>query len=139
MGIDNNPEAETNLLAHSVEERYRNALRSKFPYQDCYKLQRKNLLLTKSLISDLDAYFSFIAGYSSNASNLRSRPTDEIRNAIPKLKRSFFAAYPQYGELAVLVTPDQVAELYAELELADALRSDIVRIMEFILAGGAPA
>jgi hypothetical protein len=50
-------------IALRVEERFKNASASKFPYQDCYHLQKAYPALKKGLIPDLDCYFSFIAGY----------------------------------------------------------------------------
>jgi len=39
-------------LAKEVESRYRNELRTKFPYADCYKLQRIRPDLTAGLIPE---------------------------------------------------------------------------------------
>jgi hypothetical protein len=82
------------------------------------------------LIADLDIFFSFIAGYSSSATGLENRTRDELVKAIPKLKRSFFEAYPQYKTLEELIARPENEALQHDLRVADQLRSALVVLME---------
>ena len=125
-----NARNDTKALAQKVEARYNGDFKKKFPYEDCYKLQRKSPLTTASLIPDLDAYFSFIAGYSSGATSLSERPLGELRNAVVKLKNSFFDTHPQYKPLEKLIVPTDTGTLHLDLRVADELRRDLVAIME---------
>ena len=125
-----NAKNDTNALTQKVEARYNSEFKKKFPYEDCYKLQKKSPLVTGSLIPDLDGYFSFIAGYSSSATTLAGRPLDELRRALPKLKNSFFDAHPGYKPLEELITPIDTGTLYHDLRVADEMRADLVTIME---------
>jgi YxiJ-like protein len=120
----------TGALAQAVETHYNSGFGKKFPYEDCYKLQRENPPLTDGLVPDLDMYFSFVAGYSCNANSLGDRPLEELRNAIPKLKKSFFDAYPRYKPLTEFITAANTPALYLRLQAADDLRRDLVTIME---------
>jgi len=122
------------LLARSLEERYREALRHKFPHDDfrrlCTLYPQTERFLRQGVVPDLDMYLSFIAGYSCSATQLGRRPAEEIRTAIPKLRLSFFEAHPQYRELEPLIEPNQFAELYWKLRRADEFRRDLLIIME---------
>jgi YxiJ-like protein len=117
-------------LAKEVESRYRNELRTKFPYADCYKLQRIRPDLTAGLIPDLDMYLGFIAGYNSSATTLSERSQEELRKAIPKLTKSFFDTYPEYRPLERIIVPAEFDALSRRLHVADALRRDLVVLME---------
>jgi hypothetical protein len=117
-------------MGMSVEARYRQTLHKKFPYEDCYKLQKMHPGVTDGFIPDLDCFLSFIAGYSSSASRLDKRTRGEILSAIRRLRLSFFELYPQYRPLAPIITPSQFGNLFAELELADGFRTDLVALME---------
>lgn len=117
-------------LAAEVQKRYENDFVGKFPYKDCYALQKAYPQQTASLIPDLDEYFSFIAGYGSSATRLSARPVDELRNAVSKLNRSFFDKHPAYGPLEGAIA--QTATLSRRMRVADELRRDLIRIIERI-------
>jgi hypothetical protein len=121
---ENNPNYK--LLAEKIEKRYRNDLVGKFPYKDCYSLQKKYPKQMTSIVPDLDEYFSFIAGYSSSATRLNERSKDELRRAVPELRRSFLDKNPQYA----LLKDDEEA-LSRQINIADELRLDLIIIMEW--------
>ena len=91
-------------LAQEFEWLYRREFIHKFPYQDCFKLQKLHPRIAHALVPDLDVYFMFIAGYSSSATTLHQRPRVELRAALPNLKRSFYEACPNYKRLAKYIT-----------------------------------
>jgi len=113
-------------LAVKTESRYRNELRTKFPYADCYNLQRIRPSLTAGLIPDLDMYLGFIAGYSSSATTLSERSQEELRKAIPKLTKPFFDTYPGYRPLERIIVPTAFDALSRKQHVADVLRRDLV-------------
>jgi hypothetical protein len=115
-------------LALEVERRYGSDFVGRFPYKDCYALQKAYPKQTASIIPDLDEYFSFIAGYSSSAIRLGTRSEDELRNAVPKLRRSFFEKHPEYAEIKEAI--GQMEVLHHKMQVADELRQDLVTIME---------
>lgn len=115
-------------LAAEVEERYGSEFVGKFPYKDCYAIQKMYPKQAASLIPDLDEYFSFIAGYSSSASRLSARSGEELRNAIPKLKRSFFEKHPEYRPLEGAIA--QTTMLSRKMKVADEVREKLITIME---------
>ena len=83
---------------------------------------------------DLDAYCSFIAGYASSATRLERRPTTELWAALPKLRKSFFEACPEYKRLANYITNTETPALFHELEVADNLRFGLVRLIARLLS-----
>ena len=120
-------------LGCAVEQQYREGLRKLFPYQDCYALQRKYPRVADDLVADLDLYLTFIAGYSSSATGLAKRSREELRRAIPVLKKSFFDAYPRYLPLEPAVNSASTKELHAELQVADECRRNLVTIMDALI------
>jgi len=124
---------EIKLKSSRVESLFKTEFIGKFPYDDCYKLQKQNPFLTKSLIPDLDIYFSFIAGFSSSATRLTKRSLDELQKAIPRLKMSFFDMYPSYVALRELINPTNTKKLYRDLHIADALRSSLIELIESVI------
>jgi len=124
MEKNKNPE-----LAQKLERLYEREFIHKFPYQDCYKLQRFHPRITRSLVPDLDMYFSFIAGYGSSATTLHQRPKAELRAAVPKLKRSFYEACPEYSPLAKYITDNETPTLFHDLELSDRLRLGLTTLI----------
>jgi hypothetical protein len=115
-------------LAEAVERRYTSSFTGKFPYNDCYALQKMFPKLTAAIIPDLDEYFSFIAGYSSSATRMSTRSMAELRNAVPKLRKSFFDKHPAYEPLREAMA--QTETLSRKMCTADELRRDLVAIME---------
>jgi hypothetical protein len=82
-----------------------------------------------SIVPDLDEYFSFIAGYSSSATRLNERSKDELRRAVPELRRSFFDKNPQYALLKDVIDDEEA--LSRQINIADELRLDLIIIMEW--------
>jgi hypothetical protein len=115
-------------LGEDVERRYDSYFKGKFPYDDCYALQKVNPNLTANIIPDLDEYFSFIAGYSSSATKLSVRSKDELRDAVPKLRRSFFDKHPEYRPMEEAIARSET--LSRKMHVADELRRDLIAIME---------
>ncbi len=115
-------------LAEEVEKHYGSGFVGKFPYKDCYALQKMYPKQTANIIPDLDEYFSFIAGYSSSATRLSSRSKDELRYAVPKLRRSFFDKHPEYAAIKVAIAQSET--LSRRMDVVDELRRDLVVIME---------
>jgi len=128
-----NGSSEIIAKAQKVESQYRNEFKHPFPYGDCRKLHKLKPQFSDGFIPDLDLYLSFIAGYSSSATGLDQRPLDEIRNAIPRLKKSFFETHRRYKPLEELITDTETPWLHHELQMADELRLDLVSIMERLL------
>lgn len=107
------------LKAQDVESLCARQFWGKFPYKDCYKLQKLKPRITHGLIPDLDLYLAFIAGYSSSATRLAERPREEIRKAIPKLKLSFFEKHPVYKPLKKLINARDTPSLSKYLRVAN--------------------
>jgi hypothetical protein len=122
-----------NKLARDLETLYRQEFIHKFPYLDCRKLQKLLPRVASELVPDLDMYFSFIAGYSSSAMRLDRRPQDEIRAALPKLRRSFYDWCPRYNRLATHITEVNTPSLFHDLEVADRLRLGLVTLIAELL------
>jgi hypothetical protein len=116
-------------LAKDVEQRYATELRRPFPYKDCYKLRKLQPRVARDLIPDLDMFFSFVAGYSSSATELNNRPAAELRAAIPKLQKSFFDTAPRYRKLRKYITPRDTPDLHKELRVTNDLRQSLVILM----------
>jgi hypothetical protein len=120
-------------LAQELERLYEREFIHKFPYQDCYKLQKLHPRIAHALVPDLDVYFSFIAGYGSSATTLHQRPNVELRDALPKLKRSFYEACPKYTRLSKYITDKETPALFHDLEVSDRLRLGLATLIaEFI-------
>jgi hypothetical protein len=120
-------------LAQELERLYEREFLHKFPYQDCYKLQKLHPRVARALVPDLDLYFSFIAGYGSSATTLHRRSKVELRAALPKLKRSFYEACPKYNRLAKYITDSETPTLFHDLEVSDRLRFGLATLIaEFI-------
>ena len=114
-------------LAAEVEKNYSSRFVGKFPYKDCYAIQKTYPKQAASIIPDLDEYFSFIAGYSSTATNLGTRSKDELRNAVPRLRTSFFDKHPEYAAIKMAIAQSEA--LSRKMDIADELRQDLVVIM----------
>ena len=120
-------------LAQELEWLYRREFIHKFPYQDCFKLQKLHPRIAHALVPDLVVYFMFIAGYSSSATTLHQRPRVELRAALPKLKRSFYEACPNYKRLAKYITDSNTPALFHDLDVSDRLRLGLTTLIaEFI-------
>jgi hypothetical protein len=126
-------QTDNEILAFSIEERYSRRFKEEFPYEDCYKLQAQHPELIRSLIPDLDLDLAFIAGYSSSATRLRKRTSEELRNAETELQRSFFDACPRYSMLRASIESGGFSQLSARLRLADDLRRDLIRVIRGFL------
>ena len=120
-------------LAQDLEALYKQEFIHKFPYPDCYKLQKLHPSVARELIPDLDMYFCFIAGYSSSAMQLDQRPQGEIRAALPKLKLSFYDSFPRYNRLAKHITDVNTPSLFHDLEVGDRLRLGLVTLITELL------
>jgi hypothetical protein len=120
-------------LAQSLELLYEREFIHKFPYQDCFKLQKHHPRIAHALVPDLDMYFSFVAGYASSATRLEQRPRTELRAALPKLKRSFYEAYPRYKRLAKYISGGNTPALFRDLEVSDSLRLGLATLITEIL------
>jgi hypothetical protein len=120
-------------LGQRLERLYEREFIHKFPYHDCYKLQKLHPRIAHALVPDLDVYFSFIAGYGSSATTLHKRPKAELRAALPKLKRSFYEACPKYKRLAKYITDTETPALFHDLEVSDRLRLGLANLIaEFL-------
>jgi hypothetical protein len=120
-------------LEQKLERLYEREFIHKFPYHDCYKLQKLHPRIAHALVPDLDVYFSFIAGYGSSATTLHQRPKAELRAALPKLKRSFYEACPKYKRLAKYITDTETPALFHDLEVSDRLRLGLANLIaEFL-------
>jgi YxiJ-like protein len=119
-------------VAKNIQQRYATELLRPFPYKDCYKL-RKLQPLAHDLIPDLDLYFSFVAGYSASATQLKNRPTEELRAAIPKLQKSFFDTMPRYRKLQKYITPKDTPNLHEELRVINDVRQSLVILMSRLI------
>lgn len=121
-------------LATAIERTYKTSLLKRFPYQDCYQLQRKFPVLRDDFIPDLDSYFSFVAGYASSATTLDSRSREELERAIPRLGRSFFESYPQYAPFAAQISKESTPDLFEQLRRTNRSRKSLVKIMRELLS-----
>jgi hypothetical protein len=120
-------------LAQELEQLYEREFLRRFPYQDCYKLQKLHPRVARDLVPNLDMYFSFIAGYGCTATTLHHRPKVELRAALPKLKRSFYEASPKHNRLAKYITNRETPTLFHDLEISERLRLDLTTLIaEFI-------
>lgn len=122
--------------ARQIESLYQSSFTKKFPYADCYKVQREYPKITAALIPDLDAFFSFIAGYSSSATRMCKRPIDELKAAKRKLESSFFELYPVYRPIAEQIMSGNLPNLQESLRAADELRRYLLMLLSEILGPG---
>lgn len=121
-------------LAPGIEQIYKTSLRKRFPYQDCYQLQRKFPTLRGHFIPDLDTYLSFVAGYASSATSLKNRSREELKPAIPRLRQSFFESYPRYLPFADEIDEESAPDLFEQLRCTDRARRSLVKIIEALLS-----
>jgi hypothetical protein len=110
-----------------------------FPYEDCRKLQRISGA-DASLIPDLDAYLSEVAGYRSWGKRIVSWPDDKIDEVEGRIDASFFDRFPAHGPLREIIEADEVPNVRNAIARADQTRAvlrDLLREMKLERAGAA--
>ncbi len=121
-------------LAERIEARYKRSFLDRFPYKDCYRLQRQFPEQAGRLIPDLDQYFAYIAGYASSATGLGARPKSELRTAIRRLQRCFTDIHPEHEQALNAARRTRTPQLYRHLRVGDALRSDLIKVMRKVVS-----
>ncbi|HEX8153359.1 MAG TPA: hypothetical protein VF698_09555 [Thermoanaerobaculia bacterium] len=93
-----------------------------FPYEDCRKLQRIGGA-DASLIPDLDAYLSEIAGYRSWGTRVASWPDEKISDVERRISSSFFDRYPAHSVLRDVIDSGRVPNVRSAIARADETRA----------------
>jgi hypothetical protein len=110
-----------------------------FPYDDCRELQRISGA-NASLIPDLDAYLSEIAGYRSWNKRIVSWSQKKIDEVERRIDASFFDRFPTHGALREIIGSDRVPRLRSAIARADRTRvvlRDLLRELKLNRAGAA--
>jgi hypothetical protein len=92
-----------------------------FPYEDCRKLQRISGA-DASLIPDLDAYLSEIAGYRSWGKRIAGWSDEEVDDVERRISSSFFDSFPVHRTLRDIIESDEVPRLRKAIARADETR-----------------
>lgn len=112
---------------------YKNSQKASFPYEGCRKLLEQSDSVYEHLISDLDLYFSEIAGYCSWGKRIPKWPREKMEVALKRLSVSFFAIHPQYKPLEKLISEVNTPDLHRDLLLYEDLRSLLMKILSSLL------
>jgi hypothetical protein len=96
--------------------------RGAFPYDDCRHLQRISGA-DASLIPDLDAYLSEIAGYRSWGMRIASWQDQKIEAVERRISSSFLDRFPVHSALSDTLRSDEVPNLRSAIARADETRA----------------
>jgi hypothetical protein len=95
--------------------------RGAFPYADCRKLQAGSERY-RSIVPDLDAYLSKLAGYRSWGKRILTWADEKIGDVQSRLGSSFFERCPAYAERSAELTSADVPDLRHALDVAERTR-----------------
>lgn len=95
--------------------------RGAFPYADCRKLQARSDRY-RSIVPDLDAYLSELAGYRSWGKRILTWADGKIGDVQSRLGSSFFERYPTYAERSSELKSADVPDLRRALDVAERTR-----------------
>jgi hypothetical protein len=79
------------MTPQEIERSYEQDLKTPFPYRDCGWLRAHTTYESGELTSDLNMYFSDIAGFASTATRLHERKLDQLTTNLPCLKMTFLS------------------------------------------------
>jgi hypothetical protein len=120
-------------LAIEIKRLYEEDDRHPFPYEGCRFLLAGMGDEFKSLVPDLDTYFSEIAGYSSWGPRILKWPEEKVREAHGRVSLSFFEQYPEYSVLQGLVSESATPDLYEDLALYEQMRGKLFGLLSCLL------
>jgi hypothetical protein len=106
-----------------------------FPYDGCRAVLKRAGREHEHLISDLDQYFSEIAGYSSWGRKILTWPKEKVEQVRKRLSRSFFQKHEDYKPLEAMITQVDTPDLYAELELYETMRNTLLALLSQLSHG----
>jgi hypothetical protein len=120
-------------LATRIEHRFRSRPSKPFPYNDVELLIRSHRA-AKTIVVDLDIFFSAIAGYADSARALSVCDNKKLLKARRDVSRSFFELFPSNKPCQESITEESTPDLHAELRLAEELRGDLLLLLDRVLA-----
>jgi len=98
-----------------------------FPYEACRAAQRDHVQFA-TLVPDLDAYLSELAGYRSWGKRILAWPDEKVEAVRRRLDESFYDRYPTYRDLQT-ASADRIA-LHEALERAERTRTILIQLIE---------
>lgn len=120
------------MTGKQIEDLYNSQFLGPFPYEDCKRLAAAAKTPTGDLIPELDMYFSNIAGYSSSASRLMTRPESDLKRAKNSLASDLFETYPPLEHCRGFITSERTPGLYQKMQVAEELRLALMKLLATI-------
>lgn len=108
---------------------------TQFPYDDCRRIFKKAGQVYEHLISDLDLYFSDIAGYASWGNKSLRWSEKKLEEVKESLAKSFFQQHPEYNLIEPLITESGTPDLYSQLMRYEKMRSLILELISDLSSG----
>ena len=115
--------------AEQIRRAFKDDLHGPFPYDGCRKLLREKSGTFQHLISDLDMYFSGIAGYASWGKKILGWTDEKIREVRQILGVNFFDMHPQYKPLEAMITEEETPDLYHDLMNYERVRKELLELL----------
>lgn len=109
-----------------------------FPYEECRTLQRDSNA-DASVIPDLDAYLSEIAGYRSWGKRITSWSDEKINEVERRIAASFFDRFPAHSALREIIETDEVPNMNDAIARADQTRVALRDLLQELKANRAGA
>jgi len=103
-----------------------------FPYSGCRKLLSEAGQHGEDLISDLDMYFSELAGYCSWGERILKWPREKIRHVCLRASRTFFEKHPQYEHLSPWINETNSPDLHSRLILYERMRNKLLELLSLL-------
>ena len=117
-------------LAEQIESLEKSGFDGPFPFEDCYLISHQCGVETAELIPELDLFFMDIAGWSSSATRLDRRPTQELLKARSLLLRGgFFERRPHLAVCRDSITPEETPDLWRHMHAAEELRISLLQLL----------
>ena len=127
---------DTTTLALRIKRRFEQQAVSDFPTDDIGKLTRDYPKERSRFHGIIDLYLSGVAGYACGADRLNCRSVGELRAANQFLSKSFFEKYAEFAHYQSKITPDEMPDLFGEMETAELNRRDLLQEVKRLLPPG---
>lgn len=126
-----------NLLCRTIRL-YRKEGRHPGPWEDCDRIARaacSDPEAYRDLYPDLvDGWGDVIAGTCSFGKSIFGQPTEWLMERKQWLSKPFFDYCPEYQPLRPFVTEAATPELHRELQTYEALRVQLLEVIDWVLA-----
>ena len=103
-----------------------------FAYDDLDTLRTMTKRRLPSLNPDWDAYSSALSGYCSWDRRALNWTLATRQEVAAQAAHSFFEKHPNYRPLEKLISPTLTPTLYADLQLAEQMRTTLLQFIELL-------